>query len=290
MLIYLNGKLVQEEEAKVSVFDHGLLYGDGIFEGIRIYSGRIFKLDEHITRLFMSARAILLEMPLNVYEMKEATIQTVRANKLQDGYIRLVVTRGVGDLGLNPLKCKLPTLIIIANKVALYPESLYEQGLDVITASTRRNITEGVNPSIKSLNYLNNILAKIEANNSGFPEALMLNHDGYVSECTGENLFIVRGKTVLTPPVSAGVLDGITRSTIKDICPALNLEFRETNLTRYDVFNSDEAFLSGTAAEIVPVVSLDRRVIGSGKPGEITRSISAEFRKIARSCGVPVYD
>jgi branched-chain amino acid aminotransferase len=290
MLIYLNGKLVQEEEAKVSVFDHGLLYGDGIFEGIRIYSGRIFKLDEHITRLFMSARAILLEMPLNVYEMKEATIQTVRANKLQDGYIRLVVTRGVGDLGLNPLKCKLPTLIIIANKVALYPESLYEQGLDVITASTRRNITEGVNPAIKSLNYLNNILAKIEANNSGFPEALMLNHDGYVSECTGENLFIVRGKTVLTPPVSAGVLDGITRSTIKDICPALNLEFRETNLTRYDVFNSDEAFLSGTAAEIVPVVSLDRRVIGSGKPGEITRSISAEFRKIARSCGVPVYD
>ncbi|HNS31729.1 MAG TPA: branched-chain-amino-acid transaminase [bacterium] len=290
MLIYLNGKLVQEEDAKISVFDHGLLYGDGIFEGIRIYNGKIFKLDEHIERLYNSAKAIMLEVPLNFYDMKNATIQTVRANELQDGYIRLIVTRGVGDLGLNPLKCKVPTLIIIANKVALYPESLYEKGLDVITASTRRNLSESVNPAIKSLNYLNNILAKIEANNSGFPEALLLNQEGFVSECTGENIFAVKNRMVMTPPVSAGVLDGITRNAIKELCSRLKLEFREINLTRYDIFNADEAFLSGTAAEIVPVVSLDRRIIGSGKPGEITKSIGREFRLLTHTDGVPVYE
>ncbi len=194
MLIYMNGKLVKEEEAKISVFDHGLLYGDGIFEGIRIYNSTIFKLDEHIERLYFSAKAILLDIPLNFKDMKEAVLNTVRANKLQDGYIRLVITRGTGDLGLNPLKCETPTIIIIANKIALYPKSLYEKGLDVITVPTRRNLTESINPAIKSLNYLNNILAKIEANNSGFPEALLLNQEGFVSECTGENIFIVKGK------------------------------------------------------------------------------------------------
>jgi len=290
MLIYLNGKLLPEEEAKISVFDRGLLYGDGIFEGIRIYDGRIFKLDEHIERLYFSAKAIMLEAPLNFYDMKNAIIQTVRSNKLKDGYIRLLVTRGSGDLGLNPARCKIPTLVIIASKIALYPESLYEKGLDVITASTRRNLPESVNPAIKSLNYLNNIMAKIEANNAGVPEALLLNQEGFVSECTGENIFIAAGKTVITPPVSAGVLCGITRSAIKDICSRLNIEFRETNFTRYDIFNADEAFLSGTAAEIVPVVSLDKRIIGNGKPGEITKSITREFRLLTRTDGVPVYE
>jgi len=290
MLIYLDGKLVEEQEAKISVFDHGLLYGDGIFEGIRIYSGKIFKLDEHLVRLYNSAKAILLEVPLNFYDMKNTIIQTVRANKLQDGYIRLIVTRGIGDLGLNPLTCKVPTLIIIASKVALYPESLYEKGLDMITASTRRNLAETVNPAIKSLNYLNNILAKIEANNSGFSEALLLNQEGLVSEGTGENIFIVKGTNVVTPPVSAGVLEGITRQSLKDICAKLNLIFTETNLTRYDIFNADEAFLAGTAAEIVPVVSLDRRTIGNGKPGEITKSILQEFRKLTSTEGVSIYE
>jgi len=290
MLIYLNGKLVEEEEAKISVFDHGLLYGDGIFEGIRIYNGRIFKFDEHITRLYYSAKAIMLEVPLNFYDIKNAIIQTVRANKLREGYIRLVVTRGAGDLGLNPLKCKLPTLIIIASKITLYPESLYEKGLDIITVPTRRNLSESVNPAIKSLNYLNNILAKIEANNAGVLEAVMLNQEGFVSECTGDNIFIAKEDTVMTPPVSAGVLYGITRETIMDICVKLEIEFKEVNLTRYDIFNADECFLSGTAAEIISVVSLDRRVIGNGKPGETTKNIAREFRMLTHSEGVPIYE
>jgi branched-chain amino acid aminotransferase len=285
----MNGKLVKEEEAKISVFDHGLLYGDGIFEGIRIYNSTIFKLDEHIERLYFSAKAILLDIPLNFKDMKEAVLNTVRANKLQDGYIRLVITRGTGDLGLNPLKCETPTIIIIANKIALYPKSLYEKGLDVITVPTRRNLTESINPAIKSLNYLNNILAKIEANNSGFPEALLLNQEGFVSECTGENIFIVKGKKVITPPICAGVLGGITRDTIQEICDKLELPFIETNLTRYDIFSADEAFLSGTAAEIVAVVSLDKRIIGKGKPGSITKKISEEYHSLTQVIGVPIY-
>lgn len=290
LLIYLNGKLVKEEDAKVSVFDRGLLYGDGVFEGIRIYNGRIFKLDEHIARLYDSAKAVMLEIPLNFEDIKNATIQTVRSNELKEGYIRMIVTRGVGDLGLNPMNCKIPTLIIIASKIALYPDSLYQNGLDVITVPTRRNLAESVNPAIKSLNYLNNILAKIEANNAGFPEALLLNQEGFVSECTGENIFIVKNNTVITPPVSAGVLEGITRAAIRDICLKLDIGFREINFTRYDIFKSDETFLSGTAAEIVPVVSLDRRIIGSGKPGEITRTITREFRLLTQTEGVAVYD
>jgi branched-chain amino acid aminotransferase len=290
MLIYLNGKLVEKEEAKVSVFDHGLLYGDGIFEGIRIYNGKIFRLDEHIERLFYSAKAIMLEVPLNFYDMKNATIQTVRANKLKNGYIRLIVTRGVGDLGLDPRKCKIPTLIIIANEISLYPESLYEQGLAIITVPTRRNLTESVNPAIKSLNYLNNIMAKIEANNAGVMEAVMLNQEGFVSECSGDNIFIVKDKTVYTPPASAGVLYGITREAIKEICIRLEIEFKEVNLTRYDIFNADESFLSGTAAEIIPVISLDNRIIGNGKPGEITKTILTAFQLMTQTEGVPIYE
>jgi len=265
LLIYLNGKFVEEEDAKISIFDHGLLYGDGVFEGIRGYNGRIFKLDEHLTRLYNSAKGIMLEVPLNFYDLKNVVIQTVRANKLKDSYIRIVVTRGVGDLGLDPNKCKIPTLFIIASSIQLYQYVLYEKGLDVITVGTKRNMTESINPAIKSLNYLNNIMAKIEANNAGAAEGLMLNEQGYISECTGENIFAVKGNVLLTPPLYAGVLGGITRDTIIEIAGDIGLTVKETNMTRYDIYTAEECFLTGTAAEIVPVISLDKRTIGSGK-------------------------
>ncbi|HOL21333.1 MAG TPA: branched-chain-amino-acid transaminase [bacterium] len=290
LLIYFNGKLIPEEEAKVSIFDHGLLYGDGVFEGIRGYNGRIFKLDEHLSRLYASAKAIMLDVPLEFSELKDAIIQTVRANKLRDSYIRVVVTRGVGDLGLDPEKCKIPTLFVIASKIELYPADIYEKGLDVITAATRRNLTEAINPAVKSLNYLNNIMAKIEANNAGASEALMLNYEGYVTECTGENIFIVSRGNLVTPPVSAGVLPGITRDTVKEIATEIGLEVKEMNITRYDIFTAEECFLTGTAAEIVPVISLDGRIIGTGKPGEITNKIRKEYSLLTASEGVPVYE
>ncbi|MCM8760227.1 MAG: branched-chain-amino-acid transaminase [Candidatus Omnitrophica bacterium] len=290
LLIYFNGKLIPEEEAKISIFDHGLLYGDGVFEGIRGYNGRIFKLDEHLYRLYASAKAIMLDIPLEFSELKDAIVQTVRANKLRDSYIRVVVTRGVGDLGLDPRKCKIPTLFIIASKIELYPAEIYETGLDVITVATRRNLTEGVNPAVKSLNYLNNIMAKIEANNAGASEGLMLNNAGYVSECTGENIFIVHRKSLITPPVSAGVLEGITRETVKVIATDIGLEVKEMDITRYDIFTAEECFLTGTAAEIVPVISLDGRAIGTGKPGEITKRIRKEYSLLTMSEGVPVYE
>lgn len=290
LLIYLNGKLVPEEEAKVSVFDHGLLYGDGVFEGIRSYNGRIFKLDQHLTRLYNSAKAILLKVPLEFSELKDATIQTVRANKLKDSYIRIVVTRGVGDLGLDPNKCKFPTLFIIASKIQLYPEELYEKGIDIITVAVRRNLPEAVNPAIKSLNYLNNILAKIEANNAGATEGLILNQAGFVSECTGENVFLIKNNTLLTPPVSAGTLEGITRNVVIELGQSIGLTIKEGNITRYDVYSCDEMFLTGTAAEIVPVVKVDGRVIGNGKPGKVTKKIREEFISLTQIEGVPVYE
>lgn len=290
LLIYLNGKLVPEDEAKISVFDHGLLYGDGVFEGIRGYNGRIFKLDEHLYRLYASAKAIMLDVPLEFSELKDAVIQTVRANKLRDSYIRVVVTRGIGDLGLDPRKCKIPTLFIIASSIQLYPKEIYEKGLDIVTVATRRNLAEAINPAVKSLNYLNNIMAKIEANNAGASEGLMLNSCGYVSECTGENIFVVRRKKLITPPVSAGVLPGVTRETVKEIGKSIGLEVEEKDMTRYDIFTSDECFLTGTAAEIVPVVQLDGRVIGTGKPGEITRRIKEEYSALTMTEGVPVYE
>ena len=288
--IYLDGKFVKEEEAKISVFDHGLLYGDGVFEGLRSYNGKIFKLDEHLIRLYNSAKAILLEIPLKFEELKRVVIETVRKNNLRDSYVRIVVTRGVGDLGLDPRKCPKPTIFVIASSIQLYPESLYEKGIDVITVPTRRNLHESLNPAIKSLNYLNNILAKIEATNAGATEGLILNQFGYVSECTGENIFIVKGNILKTPPISAGVLEGITRKVVMDIGKNIGLEVKEENLTRYDIYTSDECFLTGTAAEIVPVVSVDRRIIGNGKPGKITMKIRKEFQIIIELEGVPVYE
>ena len=269
--IYIDGKYFDEQSAKISVFDHGLLYGDGIFEGIRAYHGRVFKLKEHIDRLFYSAKAILLNIPMAHEEMVRAVVATCRENQIRDGYIRLIVTRGVGGLGLNPNRCKNPSVIIIADKIQLYPPEMYERGLDIITVPTVRNLHSALNPAIKSLNYLNNILAKIEANNGGCEEAIMLNAEGFVSECTGDNVFIVKAGQMFTPPLSAGALYGITRSVVIDLAKESGIAVGEPNLTRYDLFNADECFLTGTGAELIPVVKIDGRVIGSGKPGAITQ-------------------
>lgn len=290
LIIYLNGKFVPEEEAKISIFDHGLLYGDGVFEGLRSYNGKIFKLDEHLTRLYKSGKAIALEIPLKFEELKNAVIETVKKNNLKDSYIRIVVTRGVGDLGLDPRKCKYPTIFIIASSIQLYPASLYEKGIDLITVPTRRNLNEAINPAIKSLNYLNNILAKIEATNAGAEEGLILNQFGYVSECTGENIFIIKNNSLITPPISAGVLEGITRKVVMEIGKNIGLKVEEENLTRYDIYTSNECFLTGTAAEIVPVVNVDGRIIGDGKPGKITLQIRKEFQIITELEGVPIYE
>jgi len=283
--IYLNGKLVPREEALVSVYDHGLLYGDGVFEGIRSYHNRVFKLDEHLDRLYNSAAGIMLEIPMTKEELKEAIRETLRANKLADAYIRLVVTRGVGDLGLDPRKCSRPTIFIIVDKISLYPPEYYQEGLEIITVPTVRNIPQALNPQIKSLNYLNNILAKIEANNQNIQEALMLNSQGYIAECTGDNIFIVKGGVLVTPPEIAGVLKGITRATVIDLALRRNLTVKEELFTRVDLYISDECFLTGTAAEIVPVTKIDGRVIGTGKPGPITKTLMEEFRKLTGTTG-----
>jgi branched-chain amino acid aminotransferase len=285
MKIFMDGKFCDGQDAKVSVFDHGLLYGDGIFEGIRAYNGRVFKLKEHIDRLFFSAKAVLLEIPLSHPELMEATVETCRKNKLRDGYIRLVVTRGVGTLGLNPRSCKKPSIIIIADKIQLYPPEYYRRGLDIITVPTVRNLHSALNPAIKSLNYLNNILAKIEANNGGCEEAVMLNAEGFVAECTGDNLFIVKNGGLFTPPLSAGALYGITRQTVIELAQAAALKVSEPNLTRYDLFNADECFLTGTGAEIVPVVKIDGRVIGGGKPGKLTHKLMDDYHALTRVSG-----
>ncbi|MFW6238256.1 MAG: branched-chain-amino-acid transaminase [Halanaerobiales bacterium] len=288
--IYLNGEIVPEAEAMVSVFDHGYLYGDGIFEGIRAYSGRVFKLEEHIDRLYQSAKAIMLDLPLDPEEMEEAILKTIRANELKDAYIRVVVSRGIGDLGLDPRKCGRPTLVIIASDIELYPESLYEEGLKVKTVPTRRNGPEMVNPRIKSLNYLNNIMARIEANQIDAPEAIMLNQQGYVAECTGDNIFIINGETLVTPPDFAGILKGIKRQVAMDIAEELGLEVKEQLFTRYDLFTAEECFLTGTAAEVIPVVEIDGRKIGDGTPGVTTGKLIKKFRELASSTGVPIYD
>ncbi|MFW5996100.1 MAG: branched-chain-amino-acid transaminase [Halanaerobiaceae bacterium] len=288
--IYLNGEIVPEAEAMVSVFDHGYLYGDGIFEGIRAYSGRVFKLEEHIDRLYQSAKAIMLDLPLDPEEMEEAILKTIRANELKDAYIRVVVSRGIGDLGLDPRKCGRPTLVIIASDIELYPESLYEEGLKVKTVPTRRNGPEMVNPRIKSLNYLNNIMARIEANQIDAPEAIMLNQQGYVAECTGDNIFIINGNTMLTPPDFAGILKGIKRQVAMDIAEELGLEVKEQLFTRYDLFTAEECFLTGTAAEVIPVVEIDGRKIGDGTPGLTTGKLIKRFRELASNTGVPIYD
>jgi branched-chain amino acid aminotransferase len=288
MKIFIDGKYYSERDAKVSVFDHGLLYGDGVFEGIRAYHGRVFKLKEHIDRLFCSAKAILLELPMSHAQFMKATVETCRKNNLRDGYIRLVVTRGMGTLGLNPRSCKRPSVIIIADKIQLYPPEYYQRGLDIITVPTVRNLHSALNPAIKSLNYLNNILAKIEANNAGVEEAVMLNAEGFVAECTGDNLFIVKNRALFTPPLSAGALYGITRQTVIELAEEAGLKVSEPNLTRYDLFNADECFLTGTGAELIPVVKIDGRVIGTGKPGPITRRLEEDYRALTKVSGEPI--
>ena len=290
LLIYLNGEFVPKEEAKVSVFDHGLLYGDGVFEGIRSYNGRVFRLDEHLQRLYDSAKVIRLKIPLSVDEMKEKILETLRMNKLSDAYIRVVVTRGIGDLGLDPDKCsKEGFVFIITDKIALYDDHFYKNGLTVITVPTRRNIPEALNPRIKSLNYLNNILAKIEAKNGNVIEAIMLSSDGYVVECTGDNIFIIKNGSLYTPPTYIGALEGITRGAVMEIAREMGMNVEEKIFNRYEIYVADECFLTGTAAEVIPVVMVDGRSIGEGCPGEITQKLTEEFRKLTQSTGTAIY-
>jgi branched-chain amino acid aminotransferase len=289
-LIYVNGVFVPKAEAVVSVFDHGLLYGDGVFEGIRAYNGRVFCLREHLVRLQRSAQAILLDLPLSHEALTEAVLETLRQNDLHDAYIRLVVTRGVGDLGLDPRKCHgNATVIIIADQIQLYPETFYAEGLEVITVATRRNIPDALSPAIKSLNYLNNIIAKIEVGRAGLQEGIMLNAQGYVAEATGDNIFLVKDEQLITPPTYVGILQGITRDTVIELAGEMGIPTREVPFTQYDVYAADECFLTGTAAEIIPVVTVDSRAIGSGQPGPRTRALIARFRDFARQAGTPIY-
>lgn len=284
--IYLDGKLYDKENAKISVFDHGLLYGDGVFEGIRSYGSLVFKLNQHIDRLYESAHTIMLDITITKEQMIKAIIDTLKANKLKDAYIRVVVTRGVGDLGLDPRKCKKATIIIITDNIVLYPKELYQKGMEIITVPTVRNLTSAVDPQIKSLNYLNNIMAKIEAVNSGYQEAIMLNSMGLVAECTGDNIFLIKNKQLYTPSQSMGTLRGITRDAVIEIAKKAKILTHEALLTRHEVFNADEVFLTGTAAEIIPVIKVDNRMIGNGKPGKITLELLSEFNKITRKDGV----
>lgn len=282
MKVYINGQFFDQADAKISVFDHGLLYGDGVFEGIRSYSGKVFRLTEHVDRLYDSAKAIALEIPLGREAMAAAVEETLRQNGIEDGYVRLVITRGVGTLGLDPEKCSDPQIIIIAATITLYPEEFYEKGLEVITASTIRNHPAALNPRIKSLNYLNNIMAKVEGRQAGCVEALMLNHKGEVAECTGDNIFVIKDGVVRTPSIDAGILEGITRNAVIELLREAGHEVLETALTRHDIFIADECFLTGTAAEVIPVVKLDDRPIGEGQPGPITQDVRERFIKLAR--------
>ena len=284
--IYLNGKLVDASEAKISVYDHGLLYGDGVFEGIRSYGSLVFKLRQHVDRLYESAHTILLKIPMSKQEMAQAVVATLKANRLTDAYIRLVVTRGPGDLGLDPRKCDKATVFIITDKIVLYPERVYREGMEIVTVPTPRNLPEALNPQIKSLNYLNNILAKIEATNAGVQEALMLSAHGYVAECTGDNIFIVKDGALRTPPPYAGLLRGITRGCVMDLARKGKIPVREEMMTRHDLYNAEECFLTGTAAEIAPIVKIDGRVIGAGKPGKATLRLMKAFRDLTKVDGV----
>ena len=278
----MNDCLVPEEQARVSVFDHGLLYGDGVFEGLRSYSGRVFRLNAHLDRLWASARAICLEIPMSKDRMKQAVLDTLAANDLEDGYIRLVVTRGSGTLGLDPNKCSNPQVIVIADTISLYPKEYYEHGLRIVTAATQRIQTAALSPRIKSLNYLNNIMAKLEGLQAGCVEALMLNHKGEVAECTGDNVFVVRSERLLTPPPDAGILEGITRAAVIELAEKEGIDCRETTLTRHDLYTAEECFLTGTAAEVIPVVEIDGRTVGEGTPGSITRKLKDRFHALVR--------
>jgi len=286
--VFLNGDLVPEKEARVSVFDHGYLYGDGVFEGIRAYQGRIFKLREHIIRLYQSAHSIMLDIPYSMEEMEIAVLNTVRANELQNAYIRIVVSRGVGDLGLDPQNCRQVNVVIIASSITLYPETLYQEGLKVVTVPTRRNISEALDPQIKSLNYLNNILVKMEANRAGVLEAIMLNNQGMVTEGSGDNIFIFREGKLVTPPAYLGILKGITRDVVIELAQNEGIEVEETPFTRHELYVSKECFLTGTAAEVIPVIEVDGRKIGQGAPGKITRRLIEAFRNYVRQTGTEV--
>ena len=287
--IYIDGNFYDQSEAKVSVFDHGLLYGDGVFEGIRFYHDRVFRLEEHIDRLWDSAKAIALEIPMSRSEVIAAALETIRQNDLHDGYIRLLITRGVGSLGLSPDSCRRPSVIVIAATITLYPEELYRKGLTMVTCATRRISPAALSPRIKSMNYLNNILAKIEAQEAGAAEGLMLNEQGYVAECTGDNLFIVKGDQIWTPPLNAGLLKGVTRDVVFELAEKAQLRIQERELTGYDVYTADECFLTGTAAEVIPAVQLDRRLIGNGQPGQVTLRLIELFRELTRTTGTPIY-
>jgi branched-chain amino acid aminotransferase len=289
MKIYIDGEFYEKENAKISVFDHGLLYGDGVFEGTRFYNGRVFRLEEHIDRLYDSSHAICLKVGLDKQTLTEALLQTIRLNELRDGYVRLVVTRGCGDLGLNPALCPRATVFIIASKITLYSEEKYEKGLEVVTCATRRIPHGALSPMVKSLNYLNNVMAKIEAQHAGAGEGLMLNEQGFVSECTGDNIFTVKKGIIYTPPISSGALSGVTRNVVFEMASELGITILEPNMTRYDIFTADECFLTGTAAEIIPAVKLDTRAIGSGTPGPLTRKLIARFRELTASSGEPIY-
>lgn len=289
MKVYIDGIFYEKKDAKISVFDHGLLYGDGVFEGLRFYQGKVFRLKEHIDRLFESGHSICLKVPLSKEKMEEAVLETIRCNTLQDGYVRLIVTRGVGNLGLNPAQCAHPTVIIIVDKIQLYPTEMYKNGLHVVTCSTRRITAAMLSPMVKSLNYLNNILARIEAAQAGSVEGLMLNEQGFVAECTGDNIFIVKNGKIITPPLSAGALAGITRAAVIEMAPNLTIPLEEKDITRHEIYVADECFLSGSAAEIIPMVSLDGRSIGTGTPGPITQQLTDAFRQLTQSTGTAIY-
>lgn len=277
--VHINGELVDKQDAKISVFDHGLLYGDGVFEGMRSYAGNVFRLEEHLERLWQSAAAIQLEIPVSKQEMAAAVMETLSANDVQDGYIRLLVTRGVGTLGLDPNRCEQPQIIIITDLITLYPDEFYRDGMEIVTAKTIRNHPQALDPSIKSLNYLNNILAKIEGLEAGCVEALMLNHLGEVAECTGDNVFIVRDQDLITPPFEAGILHGITRATVMQLASDDGIPVVESTITLDDLYGAEECFLTGSAAEVVPVIKVDGNLIGNGKPGPVTGRVTDLFRQ-----------
>ncbi|AKF94955.1 branched-chain-amino-acid transaminase [Brevibacillus laterosporus] len=289
-LIYLNGEFVEKENAKISVYDHGFLYGDGIFEGIRVYNGNIFRLQEHIERLYESALSIMLVIPMKIEEMMDAVVETVRKNELRDAYIRLVISRGDGDLGLDPRSCKRANIVIIVEQLRLFPQELYKTGLKIVTVPTRRNKPDALNPKIKSLNYLNNVMVRMEASMAGVSEALMLNSEGYVTEGSGDNIFLVKKGVIYTPPTYLGALDGITRQAIMDIARELGYVVKEEPFTRHDVYIADEVFLTGTAAEVISVSEVDARVIRDGKPGPVTKQLLEEFRRYVQEDGVKVYE
>jgi branched-chain amino acid aminotransferase len=290
LVVYIDGAYVPKEQASVSVYDHGLLYGDGIFEGIRAYNGRVFKLDEHLRRLKVSAQFLHLELPLSLGDLREAILETLRRNELRDGYVRVLVTRGKGDLGLDPRKCARPMLVIIADSIQLFPPEVYEQGVELATASMRRPPPDVFPAQAKSLNYLNSILAKMEAIRQGFDEAIMLSTDGYVAECTGDNIFLVRAGGLVTPPPYASILEGVTRNTVIQAASQMEVPVHERLFTLVDVYSADECFLTGTAAEMVPVVKVDGRTIADGRPGPMTMRFSDHFRALTQTEGVPIYE